>query len=1304
MTITETQKTAQLAADAAVSAAEAKQYMLEAEQGYQDTSAAAQQAQDAAGSALLSKQSAATSEENSLQYATEAGVARDEAVASASTAAEFGDNKLTFADTTAGLAGTTSGQYFRVPQGVGNILSFRYYKNNAGAAVEVAEYVGQGSISNSVREYLSLTTAQSDVSAGNILSGGYCWVRNTVDTTLADEYINNSGTLEATGRVMPSQKAVQQLTDSFGLVGSQPNLFDNAVTDQKSLPPIVTSFGSLPEISTYNGLPCFSVKTVENSATESGSVFGGFKSELLPSGKISAYCLIVHVDGSMGVASARAILMQFNSSGSEITSARVEKLITNSQELTDLTPVSFVGVAKDPLCASVGLFIGLTPDPASAVRSMHFKDLMICDGENPVFRRIPSAAAFLDSAISGVNNTDFLTPAIETVANDQKMLGLQASNFITTPTFEEFIDGSTPTGWTNATVMTLNGVKCLRTPAATSATATDSPRMPVSQYAGKHISVSMDIYQKTGDQGLNSGGLNNLRARVAALDSSGTLINDAWTGIAGNDDSTTIGNQYYTRNIPRSSITEPYRLSICRNIKLPSTAAYIVINIRSENNGATAAPYVYATNFVGVNAPDAVMHPEKLNRVATFSGGNTTSWLTEAGAAQVAKSKDFWNVLPNWFTDSQLQNASVGDVVPGWDQPLVAVLKSGILTLEVPKANLTTAAGYNLLPGFSVTTSKFPSGNFSAALDIMEKIGDQGVNASGQNNLRVRVWARDASGQLINTAWAGVTGNDDTGSTGAQYYTRYVPRASITSRTRLVIAENIPVPAGAAYLIFNIRAEGVTGAPCPQMYPTNWVLRDGADPSWCQEKLSTSATVRTSVFLSPTGSDANTGTSPTSALKTLSAAITRINGFGTVYLSPGRYAYSDINAPFSGVTRVSIEGITDSAFNYPLIVGGSLLSGISKLSGYTRIYSAPLTGFATGTHPSWLWIDGLPDADTLETPEFYHPVMRGRPNRLECTKIWLADTVRTAINRDTPVSWSKTAALTEMDASNSPRCAWVESEGVVYFTMPNGGDPTLSGVAIYAAPTVQSIFTGSETQFTGKGAISITGIRVRYASIAVTGFRETLLNDVGVLGAAENCFDIGNWTVAYNCKAAGSGSRSFVGTYDGYNAHNFSVFTHFGCWATDCLDDGWSSHENCTEAGYAPVSWFNLGSGLTPAYGAEAMYVQPYTRSNALQTRKVNAKAGGIEAHQSPISSDPGVATVVTVYDGISVGDNNGYVSGDTLNTPAAANLIAYNCKAIDPVQFGFRCTKIVDCRHSGTGTANSGTTKQTIATTLITS
>lgn len=143
-------------------------------------------------------------------FANQAASSAEEAQGYALSAAEFGDNKLTFADTTAGIAGTTSGQYFRVPQGVGNVLAFRYYKNNAGVAVEVAEYVGQGSISNSVREYLSLTAAQSDVSAGNILNGGYCWVRDSADSTLANEYINNGGTLETTERKMPSAYALDR--------------------------------------------------------------------------------------------------------------------------------------------------------------------------------------------------------------------------------------------------------------------------------------------------------------------------------------------------------------------------------------------------------------------------------------------------------------------------------------------------------------------------------------------------------------------------------------------------------------------------------------------------------------------------------------------------------------------------------------------------------------------------------------------------------------------------------------------------------------------------------------------------------------------------------------------------------------------------------------------------------------------------------------------------------------------------------------------------------------------------------------
>lgn len=138
-------------------------------------------------------------------FAKQASDSADEAQGYALSASEFGDNKSTFADTAAGLAATTSGQYFRVPQGTGNVLAFRYYKNNSGVAQEVAEYPGQGSITNTIREFPTLAAAQADADAGNILSGSKCWVTSAINTSLADEYVNTSGVMTATGRTIISQ-------------------------------------------------------------------------------------------------------------------------------------------------------------------------------------------------------------------------------------------------------------------------------------------------------------------------------------------------------------------------------------------------------------------------------------------------------------------------------------------------------------------------------------------------------------------------------------------------------------------------------------------------------------------------------------------------------------------------------------------------------------------------------------------------------------------------------------------------------------------------------------------------------------------------------------------------------------------------------------------------------------------------------------------------------------------------------------------------------------------------------------------
>ncbi|MFH2398113.1 hypothetical protein ABNF90_27735, partial [Raoultella ornithinolytica] len=60
------------------------------------------------------------------------------------------------------------------------------------------------------KQYMTLADAQADIA--NIPDGSTTYVRSADGSSLADEYINNSGTLEATGRAMPSQAALDSCT------------------------------------------------------------------------------------------------------------------------------------------------------------------------------------------------------------------------------------------------------------------------------------------------------------------------------------------------------------------------------------------------------------------------------------------------------------------------------------------------------------------------------------------------------------------------------------------------------------------------------------------------------------------------------------------------------------------------------------------------------------------------------------------------------------------------------------------------------------------------------------------------------------------------------------------------------------------------------------------------------------------------------------------------------------------------------------------------------------------------------------
>ncbi|MFA7868074.1 prophage tail fiber N-terminal domain-containing protein, partial [Escherichia coli] len=150
-------------------------------------------------------------------------------------ASEYALNKFTFYKTPsdpdgtiAGLAATTSGQSFRVAEGPGATAAFKTYENQDGVAILQASQPGTAAITGTIREFPTLEAAQADADAGNIPTGSTAYYRSADDATLAIEVINTSGTLQPTGRKMPSQEYLQQLISSvfLELYNTNDNVFE----------------------------------------------------------------------------------------------------------------------------------------------------------------------------------------------------------------------------------------------------------------------------------------------------------------------------------------------------------------------------------------------------------------------------------------------------------------------------------------------------------------------------------------------------------------------------------------------------------------------------------------------------------------------------------------------------------------------------------------------------------------------------------------------------------------------------------------------------------------------------------------------------------------------------------------------------------------------------------------------------------------------------------------------------------------------------------------------------------------------
>lgn len=185
------------------------------------------------------------------QHAAEA--AAEEAAGYVTQAGQFGN---IYPSTTAGLAAVAEGEYFQVPQGSGSSVSFRVYRKVSGAAQEVANTPGTAAVIKTERLYPTLAIAQGEVAAGNILADDFCYVRSDEDTIFAVEYTNTAGTLQETGKTIPSSKVIEDIHKMIYSSDTDGILWNFVDSDGMSVFQIKTdgTFGTMTSAITNDGV------------------------------------------------------------------------------------------------------------------------------------------------------------------------------------------------------------------------------------------------------------------------------------------------------------------------------------------------------------------------------------------------------------------------------------------------------------------------------------------------------------------------------------------------------------------------------------------------------------------------------------------------------------------------------------------------------------------------------------------------------------------------------------------------------------------------------------------------------------------------------------------------------------------------------------------------------------------------------------------------------------------------------------------------------------------------------------------
>lgn len=603
-----------------------------------------------------------------------------------------------------------------------------------------------------------------------------------------------------------------------------------------------------------------------------------------------------------------------------------------------------------------------------------------------------------------------------------------------------------------------------------------------------------------------------------------------------------------------------------------------------------------------------------------------------------------------------------------------------VQTIQVTKDQFSTP-GYQAAVSLSGgvkndTVTNFASGileSLPLSLGLKAIAGKRLISGAGTSSVAIPVPGTWAAGQKI---WVGATVRDLNGlgvniqiraenSGGSSLGTGVAATSASAAWQRIIVNECYFLPSTTAAI--SILYSGASGS--------NYEITDlevytedphNLRPSFGNASPSSLIADTKVVYLGKSGysngsgpfgnitsaSDSNLGNSQY-PFATMQKCVNALGGNGTVVIY--NFTGYEISASDLAFTAGTARNLKVHVFgNDAVIRGGTLLTSITKTSGRTKIYQAPLASIPA-TCP-FIFEDGAAETGTLIPSDEHDPQQQGRTYRLPST-YRIRKTTATVL----------ADALTEIDAASVPK--YFYDGATVYFSHTGGA----------ASPTNGIYISGNQPAgWADLQSLELSNLRVRYMPLPlpkqVGNFNATaVIRGCSVIGQPADPNFPRN-VVAYSTEWAASLDDG-CGSYSGDH-------TYIDCWMHDNDQDGHSNHFGGVHTLINCLIEYNGGAGSIPAIGGSAVWNNCKSRKNAIG----GTKQGGFVALEA---GSYGIANNC-----VSVGDKNGYATAN------GGKMECNNCIAISPVERGYgggAATIVRNCRQvseavASVATAQNGT------------